>query len=191
MNKPLLIIVNGLPGSGKTTLANQLAQDLSLPVFSRDGLYETLFDGLRGGSQIPSDRIGSASFRVLYYGLGLVLAAGQSMIVEGFFGLPDVRTAEFVELQRRFEFEPFQILCKADGDVLLKRFLARAGSEGRHRGHGDLDWLEQNKERLLGGVLPPLSLNGQLIEVDTTTPNRFDYDSLLHQLSIALEGTQR
>ena len=40
MGKPLLIIVNGLPGTGKTTLARRLAADLHLPVFSRDGMYE-------------------------------------------------------------------------------------------------------------------------------------------------------
>ena len=46
--KPLLIIVNGLPGTGKTTLARRLAADLGLPTFSRDGLYETLYDALEG-----------------------------------------------------------------------------------------------------------------------------------------------
>lgn len=41
-----LIIVNGLPGSGKTTLATQLATELSLPLFRKDAIKETLADAL-------------------------------------------------------------------------------------------------------------------------------------------------
>jgi hypothetical protein len=46
--------------------------------------------------------------------------------------------------------------------------------------------LEQNKERLLNGQLEPLALGRQLVEIDTTTPDRFDYDALLRQVRSAL-----
>jgi hypothetical protein len=105
------------------------------------------------------------------------------MIVEGFFGLPALRTAEFLHLQHMYDFEPLQILCKADGAILLERFLARVGTEERHISHRDLEWLEQNKERLLQGHLSPLALNGQLIEIDTT--HTFDYANLLQQIQLA------
>ncbi len=108
------------------------------------------------------------------------------MIVEGFFGRPDLRTAEFLDLQRRYDFEPFQILCKTDGAVLLARFVARMGSGSRHTGHSDVDWLEQNKERLLRGLLTPLAIGGQLVEIDTTTPESFDYETLLRQVQSVL-----
>ncbi|MBV9228178.1 MAG: AAA family ATPase [Chloroflexi bacterium] len=189
MGKPLLIIVNGLPGTGKTTLTRRLAADLRLPVFSRDGIYETLYDALECHIHGLPPSIGSASFTLLYYVANSLLAAGQSLIVEGFFGRPELRSAEFLQLQNTSAFEPFQILCNADGRVLLERFLARTATVERHVGHPDLQWLEQNKERLLQGHLTPLTLGGQIVEIDTTTPHSFDYADLLQQVRTALLNT--
>lgn len=186
MNKPVLIIVNGLPGTGKTTLARRLAADVHLPIFSRDGLYETLYDALECRSNGSPPLLGSAAFILLYSVIGSVLAAGQSVIVEQFFGRPELRTAGLLQLQRRHDFEPFQILCRTEGSVLLGRFLARVGTEERHGGHRDQEWLEQNKARLLQGQLAPLALGGRLVEIDTTTPHSFDYAGLLNQVRVAL-----
>jgi predicted kinase len=188
MKKPVLILVNGLPGSGKTTLARRLAADVHLAVFSRDGLYETLYDALARGSGEGPALLGSAAFTLLYYVTGCVLAAGQSVIVEQFFGRPELRTAELFALQQRHPFEPFQILCRADGRVLLERFRARAGTEERHASHRDREWIDQHQERILEGRLAPLALGGQVVEVDTTTPEGFDYAALLGQVRAAVGG---
>lgn len=188
MQKPTLIIVNGLPGSGKSTLAARLAQDLRLPLFSRDTIYETLFEALVNDGENAPSALGVAAFRLLYESAASVLAVHQSVIVEGFFGRPDLRTAEFLDLQCRHAFTPLQILCKADGALLVERFLARAGSPGRHNAHAlaDMAWLEQNRERLLRGELEPLALGGQVLEADTTTPEPLNYDVLLAQIRAAL-----
>jgi predicted kinase len=191
MGKPLLMVVNGLPGTGKTTLATRLAADVRLPLFSRDGIYETLYDALdcQHNGLLPT--LDQAAFTLLYSVTGSVIAAGQSVIIEGFFGRPDLRTAELLHLQRVYEFEPFQILCKADGAVLLKRFLARVGTGERHIGHRDrdLEWIKQNKTQLLQGYLPPLALDGQLVEIDTTTADSFKYAGLLQRVQAALSNT--
>jgi predicted kinase len=188
MSKPVLIIVNGLPGTGKTTLARRLAADVHLPIFSRDDLYETLYDALACRSNGASPLLGSAAFALLYHVTGSVLAAGQSVILEQFFGRPELRTAELLDLQHTYDFAPFQILCKTEGSVLLERTLARAGTEERHVSHQDMAWIEHNKAQILQGQLPPLALGGQLVEIDTTTPHSFNYADLLAQVRAALSG---
>ena len=46
MTKSLLIIINGAPCTGKTTLGRKLAKQLRLPFLSKDGIKEVLFDTL-------------------------------------------------------------------------------------------------------------------------------------------------
>jgi predicted kinase len=42
MNKPKLIIIAGLPGSGKSTIAESLAEKLSVPLFSVDPIESSI-----------------------------------------------------------------------------------------------------------------------------------------------------
>ncbi|WP_425432548.1 AAA family ATPase [Hydrococcus rivularis] len=44
--KMLLILISGLPCTGKTTLARKIAQKLQLPLVCRDDIKESLFDSL-------------------------------------------------------------------------------------------------------------------------------------------------
>lgn len=182
MTKPLLIIVNGLPASGKTALASRLGKDLQLPVLARDKIFETLYDALEGQDKAVPDLLGAASFKCLYSFVETLLAANQNLVAEGFFGRPELRSAEFEQIQQCYPFQPFQILCHADGKVLLNRFLARLNALERHQSHQDLEWLAQNKERILQGALAPLTIGGQVIEIDTTSHDSFDYNKLIQQI---------
>ena len=175
-------------------LARQPWRDDSPPIwglsaFSRDGLYETLYDALESSTAGPPPGLGAAAYALLYDVVGVALAAGRSVIVEGFFGRPDVRRAEFLRLRERHDFEPFEILCKADGQALMQRFLARMASGTRHRGHLDREWLDHNEARLLGGQLTPLAIGRQIIEIDTTTPESFAYADILRHVQAALRIT--
>ncbi len=67
--------------------------------------------------------------------------------------------------------------------MLLERFLAREGALGTHLSQRFKIW-EQNKERMLQGYHTPLALGGQVIEIDTTTPQSFDYADLSNMFAL-------
>ena len=46
---PLFVVISGLPGSGKTSLARQLAPALHLPLIDKDDILERLFEAKGAG----------------------------------------------------------------------------------------------------------------------------------------------
>lgn len=64
--RPLLIVVSGLPDSGKTTLARAVGARLTVPVVERDRLAEICFDALGARSPAVAE-LGSVSYELLFY----------------------------------------------------------------------------------------------------------------------------
>jgi predicted kinase len=175
---PLLIVITGLPGTGKTTLGRRLAADLTLPFIYKDGIKEILFDQLGWSDRAWSRTLGLATYALLYHFVEIELAARRAFIVESNFH-PTHATPRFAALRARYGFRPFQVLCRTEGATLLARYRARTASGERHPGHVDQTVIEELKEQLATGRADPLDLAGPRWEVDTTDPARMDYAGLL------------
>lgn len=167
-------------------LARRLADDLRLPVLHRDGVAEALFDGLDCATYGRPVMIGPASFHLLHYFAAALLTAGQSLIVEGCFYNTELATAEFLTLKQAHDFDPLQIQCYADGNVLLERFLTRANAPDRHIYHRDLAFAERNRDIITQGRFADLAIGGQVIEIETTDVRGYDYAGLLERVRVAL-----
>ncbi|HLE53566.1 MAG TPA: AAA family ATPase, partial [Anaerolineales bacterium] len=167
MPSPLLVIVTGAPCTGKTTLGLRLAADFRLPFIYKDGIKEILFDRLGWKDKQWSKLLSLASYDLLYYFVESLLKSGKSLIVEANFKA-QVDTNKFLALKSQSEFVPFQILCRAEPEILLERFRSRAGAPERHPGH--IDHLTEGDIRhsLWRGEYQALAIGGQLVELDTT-----------------------
>ena len=79
---PLLVIVNGAPASGKTTLARRLADTLRLPLLERDGLKEVLADHLEVADLAQSQALTRAAVGVFYTLADELVRARVGMVLD-------------------------------------------------------------------------------------------------------------
>jgi len=176
-NRPALIIVNGHPATGKTTLARTVAAALALPLFTKDDLKERIFDVL-GATDVEASRaLGRAAWELLCLSAETLLSAEQSLIIEGNF-YPESADPWIAAVERRHGQLTVQVILQADPDELLRRYRERSG---RHASHMDTDRV-RDVEAAAARRRSPLTVNGPTIEIDTTDFGNVDTQSLIEQL---------
>ena len=186
MSNPAFIMVLGLPATGKTQLAKKLAAQFHLPLISKDDIKEIIFDGLGWHDRAWSKKAGRTTFALIDYILEGQLKAGNSIIVESPYD-PTFQNEKLQRWQRLFyHFNAIQILCYAEGSVLLDRFIQRSNSLQRHPGHADAGNVEEFREHLLKGKAELLDIQGTVIEVDTTDFTKIDETIIFSQIQQAL-----
>ena len=183
-----LVLVNGVPGAGKTTVARQLADHFRWPLISKDAFKELIFDGLGWSTKDWSLKVSATAHRLMNSVIEEQLGSGHSVVVESNFK-PEIDSARFENLCSAFAAVPVQVLCWADPDVLFDRYWARQTSE-RHPGHVETATKEEQRRGIGTGRSDPLRISGPTIEVDTTIFDRIDYPRLFDTLS-AITGQKR
>jgi predicted kinase len=139
MSKFRLIIITGLPGTGKTTLARELSKRHAVPVIGKDAIKEPLMDVL--GSGAPSRVLSNISFAVMFSLAQELLALGNSLILEGNFRSGE-HEAPLLAAMPPIPPAIVQVLCSADEEERRARLLRRGGDPTRHAGHADARQLE-------------------------------------------------
>ena len=162
MNKPLLIIVCGRPGSGKTTLAHTLSEMYRCPVLSRDEIKEGYINTVRREHKNLADEeirnINSGFFEVM----GLLADHNISCVVESAFQ-HKLWSPHYAELANKAAIK--LVICRADNVTANKRYLHRKSTDPlREYFHGDSSIKDENDEY---EYVPP-QFPVPTLEVDTT-----------------------
>ena len=152
--RPLLILMSGLSGSGKTWLAQRLAPLLHA-VHLRSDVERKRLAGLgetsRSGSAVAAGMYSSGFTRRVYEHLATaaenVLAGRYNVIVDATFARRDDRGA-FRKLARRLGVSVCLIHCRAPHELLVKRIIARhlQGEDPSEADVSVLDWQKEHWE---------------------------------------------
>ncbi len=133
-NPQWLIVITGLPGSGKTTLARQLARAHRLALLAKDEIKEPLLEVLKGNVD-DSRRVSDGAFQVLFNLAHQLLGDGCDLIIEGNFRASE-HAAALGALAAARALRTLQILCRVPEPLRQSSLVARAST--LHQGHDPL-----------------------------------------------------
>lgn len=119
LTPPLLIIVMGVPGSGKTFFGRQFAEQFGLPRISEDVIRFELFEE----PQFNSDETEIIS-RITHYALAQLMKTSQTVVCEGNF-LQLEQRKQLYELATLCGYHTLTIWLQTDAETALNRVTRR------------------------------------------------------------------
>lgn len=163
----LVVLVNGLPAAGKSTLAPPLARALRLPLLSKDVIKETHADVL--GAEPPDGReqrewnsaLGRAASRTMW---ALLADASGGAVLESSWRR-DVRDLVAAGLASAGVHHAVEVWCDVPAELAWSRYVARRARSHPIQGAlmSDAEWAT------MVGYGEPLAL-GPVRRVDTKGP---------------------
>ncbi|MDF6044553.1 AAA family ATPase [Streptomyces sp. JH14] len=165
MTSPTLVVVSGGPGTGKTTLAHTLAQELGCPAIIRDEIKQGLVMSTPGHRSGGNDPLNLPTLEAFFGVLKALLQASVTLVAE----------AAFQDRVWRPRLEPLAelaqirvIRCSTPAAVAHHRIVHRAQHIAHRAAHGDqalLDAIAAGEHSLDSFV--PISLDVPTLVVDT------------------------
>ena len=125
------VLINGIPASGKSTVARAISQAKDWPLLTLDTIKEAFFAHLGTGDREYSRLLGKASYQSIF-ALIKNFPDDAIVVIDAWFGFQPIEILQghitLAGIGRLAE-----VWCHAPGEVLGERYRARLGK--RHSGH--------------------------------------------------------
>jgi GTPase SAR1 family protein len=163
------VVMSGLPGSGKTTLAGRLAPHLSLPVIDKDEILERLFESQGSGDASWRRRLSRESDALLQ----ARATNSDGAILVSHWRLPGMPADSGTPLHWLPPLSAciVNVECSCPPELSARRFAERT----RHAGHLDCarSFADVLKSLWTLAALGPLDI-GRRVVIDTTLEPKLD-----------------
>lgn len=174
------MLINGIPATGKTTIARGIGARLHLPVLSLDTVKEALFEelGTAGGDREYGRSLNRASMLAIW-SLIAEFPPDATVVVEAWFRMPP-HDVVLQGLERAGIDRWVEVWCHASPDTLPARYAART----RHPGHPPASYATELAA--LAGVARPMAI-APCLSVDTTDFAAVDIDEIVRWARATLD----
>lgn len=170
-----LCLVNGVPASGKSTVARAISQVMGWPLLTLDTVKEAFFVYLGTGDRDYNRLLGKASYQAMFSLVG-DWPQDSKVVIDAWFGFQPFDVLQ-QHLERAGNCRVMEIWCHAPPAVIGERYRSRL--QQRHTGHLGADYVPELIT--LAAAAKPLG-QWPLHRVDTTQP--LDLDAMRAWLAV-------
>ena len=134
-----VVLVNGVPASGKSSVARAIAETGRWPLVALDTIKEALFAQLGTGDRDYNRMLGRASYQAMF-ALAADFPADTTVVMDAWFGFQPEEVLHS-HLARAAISDVVQVWCTAPPEEIGRRYLSRLGQ--RSAGHLGEDYVPE------------------------------------------------
>lgn len=192
------ILITGIPASGKSFLAEYLAKNLLLPMFSKDRVKELLFDTVGFHSREEKMILNDIATEMIYLYAKSLMKSKHAFILENNFEKSSQSIIS--SLMRQFDYKSITINLSGDYCKIYERFCERNRKSERHPGHvvndcfprvvTPADYEQVTYDQFVSEIkkrgMDCWDIGGSRIHFDTTDIEQFDWEAVVQQVKKVL-----